>query len=115
MTDFDSLGSPAKGGVEAELQDFLLMEKQRLQVTQQVLFMESSFGTLFLTTSCPFQIHQFNDICWEKCVDKPGSKFDSKTETCLTNCVDRFIDVSLLITNRFAQILQKSAGQGGGL
>lgn len=55
------------------------------------------------------QIHEFNDICWEKCMDKPGSKIDSRTETCLNNCVDRFIDVSLLITNRFAQLLQKSA------
>lgn len=43
-------------------------------------------------------------------MDKPSSKLDAKTETCLTNCVDRFIDVSLLITNRFAQLLQKSGG-----
>lgn len=61
------------------------------------------------------QIHQFNDICWDKCVDKPSTKFDSKTETCLTNCVDRFIDVSLVITQRFAQVLQKSAAGGAGL
>lgn len=59
-----------------------------------------------------FQIHEFNDFCWEKCMDKPGNKLDSKTETCMNNCVERFIDVSLLITNRFAQLLQKS---GGGL
>jgi import inner membrane translocase subunit TIM8 len=64
---------------------------------------ECFFSVLFL------QIHEFNDICWEKCMDKPGSKIDSRTETCLNNCVDRFIDVSLLITNRFAQLLQKSA------
>lgn len=56
------------------------------------------------------QIHEFSDICWDRCVDKPSSKLDGKTETCLTNCVDRFIDVSLLITNRFAQLLQKSGG-----
>ncbi|CAG2061847.1 unnamed protein product [Timema podura] len=42
-------------------------------------------------------------------MEKPGSKLDSRTETCMNNCVDRFIDVSLLITNRFAQLLQKSA------
>nr|CAD7258519.1 unnamed protein product [Timema shepardi] len=55
------------------------------------------------------KIHEFNDFCWEKCMEKPGSKLDSRTETCMNNCVDRFIDVSLLITNRFAQLLQKSA------
>jgi len=43
-------------------------------------------------------------------MDKPGTKLDSKTEVCLHNCVDRFIDTSLLITNRFAQLLQKNSG-----
>ncbi|CAD1468591.1 unnamed protein product, partial [Heterotrigona itama] len=75
---------------ETELQEFFMAEKQKAQIQAQ--------------------IHEFNDICWEKCIDKPGVKLDSRTETCLTNCVDRFIDVSLLITNRFAQILQKSVG-----
>lgn len=79
-----------KPKVDNELQEFLMAEKERAQFQAQ--------------------IHEFNDFCWEKCVDKPGSKLDSRTETCLNNCVDRFIDVSLLITNRFAQILQKSAG-----
>ncbi|KAK9708037.1 Tim10/DDP family zinc finger [Popillia japonica] len=92
MTDFadsftSSLDTPKPAG-DKELQEFLMVEKQKAQFNAQ--------------------IHEFNDFCWEKCVDKPGSKLDSKTETCLTNCVDRFIDVSLLITNRFAQLLQKS-------
>ncbi|XP_060831747.1 mitochondrial import inner membrane translocase subunit Tim8 [Bombus pascuorum] len=74
----------------SELQEFFMAEKQKAQIQAQ--------------------IHEFNDICWEKCVDKPGVKLDSRTEQCLSNCVDRFIDVSLLVTNRFAQILQKSVG-----
>lgn len=69
----------------------IIAEKQKAQVTQQ--------------------IHEFNEICWDKCVDKPGNKLDGRTEQCLSNCVDRFIDTSLLITNRFAQLLQKSANQ----
>ncbi|KAK2576064.1 hypothetical protein KPH14_007402 [Odynerus spinipes] len=77
-------------GADAELQEFLMVEKQKAQFNAQ--------------------IHEFNDFCWDKCIDKPGNKLDSRTETCLNNCVDRFIDVSLLITNRFAQLLQKSAG-----
>ncbi|XP_060124542.1 mitochondrial import inner membrane translocase subunit Tim8 B isoform X1 [Zootoca vivipara] len=52
-------------------------------------------------------VHNFMEVCWEKCVDKPGSKLDSRTETCLANCVNRFIDTTLSITNRFAQIIQK--------
>ncbi|KAG5894951.1 hypothetical protein JTB14_023300 [Gonioctena quinquepunctata] len=89
---FDSFSSSnleTKGG-DKELQDFLMVEKQKAQFNAQ--------------------IHEFNDFCWDKCVEKPSNKLDSRTETCLTNCVDRFIDVSLLITNRFAQLLQKGGG-----
>ncbi|XP_070502132.1 mitochondrial import inner membrane translocase subunit Tim8 [Chironomus tepperi] len=87
MTDLDLSGGDQK--VDSELQEFLLVEKQKAQVNAQ--------------------IHEFNDICWDKCVDKPGSKLDSRTETCLNNCVDRFIDTSLLITNRLAQLIQKQS------
>lgn len=73
---------------DLELQEFFVAEKQKAQFQAQV--------------------REFNDICWDKCVDKPGVKLDSRTETCLSNCVDRFIDVSFFITNRFAQLLQKS-------
>nr|XP_033330961.1 mitochondrial import inner membrane translocase subunit Tim8-like [Megalopta genalis] len=92
MSDYGSSSSyqDDKPKVDSELQEFLLAEKERAQFQAQ--------------------IHEFNDFCWEKCVEKPGTKLDSRTETCLHNCVDRFIDVSLLITNRFAQILQKSTG-----
>ncbi|KAK6626381.1 Mitochondrial import inner membrane translocase subunit tim8 [Polyplax serrata] len=82
------LSNGNNSNVDQELQDFLMLEKQKAQFNAQ--------------------IHEFNDFCWEKCFnDKPKSKLDTKTETCLNNCVDRFIDVSLLITNRFAMSLQK--------
>ncbi|TFJ99175.1 Mitochondrial import inner membrane translocase subunit Tim8 A [Platysternon megacephalum] len=71
----------------AELQRLVVAEQQRAQFTAQV--------------------HNFMDVCWDKCVDKPGSKLDSRTEGCLASCVDRFIDTTLSITNRFAQIVQK--------
>ncbi|XP_061706517.1 mitochondrial import inner membrane translocase subunit Tim8 [Cydia pomonella] len=88
MSDLSDFGSSKAG--DSELQDFLMVEKQKAQFHAQ--------------------IHEFNDFCWEKCVDKPGAKLDSRTETCITNCVERFIDVSLLITNRFAQMLEKGGG-----
>ncbi|XP_017851058.1 mitochondrial import inner membrane translocase subunit Tim8 [Drosophila busckii] len=84
MSDFENLS-----GNDKELQEFLMIEKQKAQVNAQ--------------------IHEFNEICWEKCVGKPSTKLDHATETCLSNCVDRFIDTSLLITQRFAQILQKQS------
>merc|ERR1712008_166565 len=88
----DLSGSGGGGGKagDAELQSFLMMEQQKQQFQAQV--------------------HKMNDLCWETCVGAPDSKLGSRTETCLTNCVDRFIDSTLFITNRFAQLLQKQGG-----
>ncbi|XP_077292337.1 translocase of inner membrane 8 [Arctopsyche grandis] len=88
MDSFDPGSSDSSKLDSGELQEFLQIEKQKAQLNAQ--------------------IHEFNDFCWDKCMDKPGSKLDSKTENCLTNCVERFLDVSFLITNRFAQLMQKS-------
>ncbi|XP_027703105.1 mitochondrial import inner membrane translocase subunit Tim8 B [Vombatus ursinus] len=74
---------------EAELQRLVAAEQQKAQFTAQV--------------------HHFMDLCWDKCVEKPGSRLDSRTENCLTSCVDRFIDTTLTITSRFAQIVQKGS------
>uniref|UniRef100_A0A182MYG5 Insulin-like domain-containing protein n=1 Tax=Anopheles dirus TaxID=7168 RepID=A0A182MYG5_9DIPT len=79
-----------KPNVDPELQDFLMAENERARLSAQ--------------------IHEFTDICWDKCVEKPSNKLDSRTESCLANCVNRFVDTSLLITQRFAQSLQKSQG-----
>lgn len=76
--------------IDPELQEFLTMEQQKAQFQAQT--------------------HRLFDQCWDLCLDKPKDKLDGRTETCLTNCVDRFIDVSLAITGRFQQMLQKSLG-----
>lgn len=46
-------------------------------------------------------VHNLTDVCWDKCVpDKPGNKLDSKTENCLINCVERFLDTSTFVVKR---------------
>lgn len=52
------------------------------------------------------QVSAFTDMCWDKCVEKPGSKLDGKTETCLVNCVERFLDTQMFITKRLAERLK---------
>jgi len=85
--DLDDLNTSS---MDKDLQDFLVIEQQKAHFQQQ--------------------IHRLNEICWDKCVtDKPSSKLDSRTESCLNNCVDRFIDASLAITQRFAQLIQKQS------
>ncbi|AWP11819.1 Mitochondrial import inner membrane translocase subunit Tim8 A isoform 2 [Scophthalmus maximus] len=53
-------------------------------------------------------VHQMTEVCW-KCIDKPGPKMDSRSEMCLVNCVERFIDTSQFILNRLEQT-QRSRG-----
>lgn len=51
----------------------------------------------------------FTDLCWEKCVDKVGSKpidssgGDTRTAECLQNCVERFLDTTDFILKRLEQ------------
>jgi len=87
MGGFDAAGG-ASGNSDAEMQKFLMMEQQRAEFQGQV--------------------HRLNDTCWELCMEKPSSRLDSRTENCMGNCVNRFIDVTLLLTNRFAQMLEQS-------
>ncbi|XP_051552535.1 mitochondrial import inner membrane translocase subunit Tim8 A-like [Myxocyprinus asiaticus] len=94
MADFSSgfdmpLASSSESADASELQRLIAVEQQKAQFQAQV--------------------HNFTDACWDKCVDKPSSKLDSRTETCLVSCVERFIDTTLTITNRFTQMVQKGA------
>lgn len=45
-------------------------------------------------------VHEMTGRCWDTCVGIPGNKLDSKTETCIRNCVDRFLDTSNYVVNR---------------
>ncbi|NXV68632.1 TIM8A translocase, partial [Molothrus ater] len=75
------------GGADPQLQRFIEVETQKQRFQQLV--------------------HQMTELCWEKCMDKPGPKLDSRAETCFVNCVERFIDTSQFILNRLEQT-QKS-------
>lgn len=72
---------------DQELQDFIAMESTRAQFQQH--------------------IHKLTNSCWDKCMDKPRDSLDSKQEGCFTNCVERFIDTSFIISKRFQALLQK--------
>ena len=76
--DNSGQGIPA---IDPALQQFIQneTEKQKLESSQNL-------------------VHELNEKCWDVCVDKPSSKMDSWTEGCLRNCVDRFIDTNLLVT-----------------
>ncbi|KAK6127764.1 hypothetical protein DH2020_013553 [Rehmannia glutinosa] len=75
--DPSSLNSP-------ELEQFINQEKQKAMVNEM--------------------IGKLTAACWDKCITgTPGSKFSSSETTCLTNCAQRYMDMSLLIMKRLQQ------------
>lgn len=92
---FNSSGLSSPGGpggqnaVDPEMQAFIEAEGAKAKIQQQ--------------------IHKLNNLCWDTCVDKPRDKLDSRTESCMCNCVERYVDVAKVIEQRFQQRIQKAA------
>lgn len=57
------------------------------------------------------QIVEFNDMCWDKCVDRPSAKLDGRTQTCMKNCVNRFLDVSIIVTDRISRVMMDNSSK----
>ncbi|KAL9239382.1 hypothetical protein vseg_013713 [Gypsophila vaccaria] len=73
--DASDLNSPA-------LQAFLQEEKQKAMMQEMISKLTSQ--------------------CWDKCITgTPGSKFSSSETTCLSNCAQRYLDLSMLIVKKF--------------
>ncbi|CEJ87616.1 Putative Zn-finger protein [[Torrubiella] hemipterigena] len=70
---------------KADLRQFLANEEQRAMIQSQT--------------------HKLTQMCWKRCVtgNIRNSKLDSSEETCLANCVERFLDTNFLTM----QYLQK--------
>ena len=87
-----NLGGGAPSGGDPELSRFIQVETQK-QKFQQLVF-------------------ALTDTCWETCIE--GStmrpRFDNKTESCLVNCVERYIDTTNFIVNRL-----ENKPSGGGM
>lgn len=107
--DLDRLNDKDK----ADLRQFLANEQQRSQIQARefrsysaaVAWAETTEGIAALSsnrdtnarTLCP-ETHNLTQTCWKKCVTGSirDSKLDKSEETCLANCVDRFLDLNFL-------------------
>ncbi|KAG5952928.1 Mitochondrial import inner membrane translocase subunit tim8 [Claviceps sorghi] len=63
---------------KTDLRQFLANEQQRSHIQSQT--------------------HNLTQVCWKKCITGSirNSKLDRAEETCLANCVDRFLDMNFL-------------------
>lgn len=78
------------------LQQFIRVETEKAKV-QQVL-------------------HELNEKCWDTCLDgvKPSPRLDGRTQDCIRNCVERFLDANIMVTRRIGEKAnQTSILQGG--
>ncbi|KAK3183201.1 hypothetical protein Dsin_030487 [Dipteronia sinensis] len=65
-----------------EMQRFLSQEKEKAMVNEMVA--------------------KLTNVCWDKCITStPGSKFSSSESACLSNCAQRYLDMSMIIMKRF--------------
>jgi import inner membrane translocase subunit TIM8 len=50
-------------------------------------------------------IHQLNEKCWDQCMDgvKPSTKLEGRSQDCIRNCVERFLDSNIMITRRMGE------------
>jgi len=56
-------------------------------------------------------IHKMTSMCWDKCVTgTPSTRFSRSEDSCLSNCVDRFLDTSL----KLVQLIQDQRNAAGG-
>uniref|UniRef100_A0A8W8LEZ1 Mitochondrial import inner membrane translocase subunit n=1 Tax=Magallana gigas TaxID=29159 RepID=A0A8W8LEZ1_MAGGI len=51
------------------------------------------------------EIFQKSEMCWDMCVGSMSAKFDGKTESCIVNCVERYVDTAVAIQKRFQEKL----------
>ncbi|VDP35906.1 unnamed protein product [Soboliphyme baturini] len=81
----DSLGdSGSEHKIDPQLASFIEEESQRQQF--QVL------------------VHTLTNSCWDVCIgERVGPKMDGKASTCMTNCVNRFIDATNFIAKRLEE------------
>ncbi|TPX32798.1 hypothetical protein SmJEL517_g04153 [Synchytrium microbalum] len=76
----------ADNGVDEELKKFIETEQRR---------------ATFQST-----VHQYTEICFDKCLTKVKASLDKSDEACVTSCVERFLDTTMFIVQRVNEAAQ---------
>lgn len=82
------------------------MATQELSVQEQqelAKFLETENSKARIQQS----IHTFTDVCWDRCMTgKLGNRLSGSEETCLQNCVERFLDTSIYVLKQLEESRQ---------
>ena len=56
------------------------------------------------------QVHEFTDRCWDQCLKNESLSLhglESKQETCLSRCVERFLDTGIVLVKKMQELSEK--------
>ncbi|KAI0778025.1 Tim10/DDP family zinc finger-domain-containing protein [Trametes elegans] len=56
------------------------------------------------------QVQSLTSMCWDKCVGSISTSFSRNEYSCLSNCVDRFLDTSVFLVKKVEG--QRAAAMG---
>ena len=62
-----------------------------------------------------YLISKVNENCFDKCVPYPGSSLSSKEQTCLSGCMEKYIEAWNVVSRTYVGRLQKEGAQLGGM
>ena len=71
-------------------------EPSEMQQKELQAFMETENQKAVIQAA----ISKLTEMCFDKCVTKPGTRLDSSEANCVANCAGRFLDSSVFVVNR---------------
>ncbi len=60
------------------------------------------------------RIQNINEKCFERCVPKPGASLSSGEQTCLTQCMEKYIAAWNQVNATYIRRIQQEIGSQGG-
>ncbi|KAK3375184.1 Tim10/DDP family zinc finger-domain-containing protein [Podospora didyma] len=60
-------------------------------------------------------IEKINDNCFDKCIPKPGSSVSSSEQTCITQCMEKYMAAWNQVNSAYLRRIQQEVGNNGGL
>lgn len=63
-----------------------------------LLFSVFWFPQLYSSSTSPFILQTVGRKCFEKCITKPGSSLGGSESSCISRCVDRYIEATGIIS-----------------
>ncbi|KAK2799181.1 hypothetical protein FQN50_008570 [Emmonsiellopsis sp. PD_5] len=102
-----------KAAIISQLQQESAMTNARTLMTVRPHPISSPSSPTQLT---PNQSQKLNENCFEKCIPTPGSSLSSKEQTCLTSCMEKYIQIWNATSRAYIARMgkeQQAAGMNG--